>query len=47
MKEFIISQYDVNEIEFDDILIRLDLNIKDDYFKALKLFEKYVNNGKN
>jgi molybdenum cofactor cytidylyltransferase len=34
MKEFIISQYDVNEIEFDDILIRLDLNIKDDYFKA-------------
>lgn len=47
MKEFIISQYDVNEIEFDDILIRLDLNIKDDYFKALKLFEKYANNGKN
>ena len=47
MKEFIISQYDVNEIEFDDILITLDLNIKDDYFKALKLFEKYANNGKN
>jgi molybdenum cofactor cytidylyltransferase len=47
IKDFIMSQYDVNAIEFDDILIRLDLNVKNDYFEALKLFKKYVNNGKN
>ncbi len=43
IKDFIISQNNVNTVLFDDILIRTDLNNKQDYFHALKLFKKYNN----
>ena len=45
IKDFIISQNNVNTVFFDDILIRIDLNNKQDYFHALKLFKKYSDYG--
>ena len=45
IKDFIISQNNVNTVFFDDILIRIDLNNKQDYFPALKLFKKYNDYG--
>ena len=45
IKDFIISQNNVNTVFFDDILIRIDLNNKQDYFHALKLFKKYNDYG--
>jgi len=45
IKDFIISQNNVNTVLFDDILIRIDLNNKQDYFHALKLFKKYNDYG--
>tara|TARA_Y100001970_G_scaffold169253_1_gene206945 strand:- start:6474 stop:7088 length:615 start_codon:yes stop_codon:yes gene_type:complete len=44
VKDFVVSQNTVNELIFDDILIRLDLNDKDDYHEAIRLFENYGNN---
>ena len=43
IKDFVISQNNVNTVLFDDILIRIDLNNRQDYFQALKLFDKYKN----
>ena len=44
VKDFVVSQTAVNQLIFDDILIRLDLNDKDDYHEAIRLFENYGNN---
>ena len=44
VKDFVVSQTTVNQLIFDDILIRLDLNDKDDYHEAIRLFENYGNN---
>ena len=46
IKDFILSNNSVNEVIFEDPLIKLDLNNKLDYFEGQKLFLKSMENGK-
>ena len=46
MKDFILSKNSINEVIFEDPLIKLDLNNKQDYFEGQKLFVKSTENDK-
>ena len=46
IKDFILSKNSINEVIFEDPLIILDLNNKQDYFEGQKLFVKSTENGK-
>ena len=46
IKDFILSKNSINEVIFEDPLIKLDLNNKQDYFEGQKLFVKSTANDK-
>ena len=46
IKDFILSKNSINEVIFEDPLIKLDLNNKQDYLEGQKLFVKSTENGK-